>query len=519
MASTGNLPTTGVVLAALDEFSGTMKAYVEGLAKVGGAEDQVGNTTSRTATKTRELGEQHKLGAEKMARYAIGASILTGQLQQMGIGADKAMLPLTILFTTLTEGFNPTGMIVLGVGALTSAVLNLAMAHKQAEQSILASGNALATLRAATGVQTQAERELLELTRTLTRHELVKAQASITAANAEYAHAAAMDAVAQATLNNGPVAADAYDDYMAQATVHMLNKGAAEQHAAAIGKLTLLQAQLKQQMEALNLALTGGTKGHEIAKANADAVWQMQADVAKQDDTFKTSLANSNKHFGDKALAYLKAQASASIHTFATVTQAGIASAEARTDAERRAAQETQALQEQQTRYYLEAAATISQALGAAAMGQVGAWKAAAYAVLDVVKTMVEKAIGITAILNPANLLKLALVEAAFAAAKTAIAGSGNATAPTTTAAAPSYGGFTATGSGYEGGYTSAQRAGAGAPSGGSAPAPVMIHIEQHITGDVSPQTRRQLQADTEDVLYRVGPEAARRARAIGRAA
>ena len=516
------LPTTGVVLAALDEFSANMRAYVTGLAQVGDAEEKAAAGSGRAAKHARDLGEQHKLGAEKMARYALGASIVTGQLQQMGISTDKITLPMTVLFTTMTEGFNPTGAILIGVGLLASKLVSVFTEAQRLREETDKLTASLAGMAAAGGVQSEAERAAVARDLAAATEELARAQT-------------VLDTATRHRI-------DGEKGYIGN-----FNKEAAlRDEAAALKTVRDLQARMTSD----SLALAGGSDAAAAAQARyaeqtrsaaaaskkaADALREQNAAMEKQlddlsvavaahDDKFLSGLATTNAHFADKAKKWATATATAQINSFRAVTAAGIASAQARGDAEEQAAQRAQAAHEATTAYVLQSAVLVGQALGGVVMGGADAARQAGYVILDIMKTAVEKAIGISAVLNPWNLAKLVLVEAAFAAGKAALAQAGRPAGGSVSATppAPSYGGYSATGTGYEGGYYAAvaqQAPAAGARTSAAAPIHLHYHDERTVQGDVSPETRRQLRDDAEDALYRVGPVAAQRAAALGRRA
>lgn len=507
MATPGSDTRVGVVLAAVDEFSAATAKFTQAMQNVAGAEAKASAASQQSQRSTAALGDTHRIGAEKMARYAIGASILTGQLQQMGIGADKAMLPLTILFTTLTEGFNPTGMIVLGVGTLTSAILNMATAERQAKDAFLAGGAQLEQLADKTNTHSALVQQLTDRYHALTRAKIADLQADLLKQqagelslwqNIKMGIAGGVDALTGWTL--GATTA----------------KGIAQEHATALQKL---ETQILQLQLSLTYETDEQKKSNEARQRAIDLARQQAADYARQlddvatgiaahDDAAQKKLVDNRKVSADKIVAYQRAAAAQSIATFDATTDAAQASADAQTDAQRRAAVEQRSIQEQQAAFYLQSAAQIGAALGAAAMGQVGAWKAAAFAVLAIVKKQVEVALGITALLNPLNLLKVAGVEALFTAGNAVLAGMGG--SPSTAAGSPSYGSPS-----YSGGGTLSYGGGGGttyyaAPS---------VSIVQHINGDVSPQTRQAVREDVQRVLDRELPKWQQRQARRGRAA
>lgn len=513
----GNLPTTGVVLAAIDEFSANMRRYVQSLDEVGHKTDEAGQQSQRFGRRSGEAGAGAQLGAEKMARYALATGILTGQLQSLGVSAERLTLPLTIVATTMMDGFNVMGGGILVVGALISGVITLATAYSQAEKAFSASASRLVSLTTASGAQNEADRQLLKTLLALDQQLIIKTKADLIAAQASQQHASWMASAAAAGLAylqtmfgintatlQGKLLLDSYN-------ASGLNN--AKNAADAAVKLH----ELEQQIKDINTALSGGSDAlKKAAEDNAnyarwfeDAVWDMQAAVAKSDDKITQRVKDNTAKRKADFLSFVALQTAG----FNKTTQAANEAAAKQSAAETAAAQVAVDALKRQMQVAIEVGAVIGDAIGGAIAGTTDVWRSAAVAALGIVKREIETIITLHALITPWLLVKLGAVEAIFSAASAAIMGGSHAPVPVHETGAQ-YGNASATGGAYGGGYYYGV-GGSSAPAGGSVQ--LVYNDNRVIHGDVSASTRSDLRRDAEEALYSVGPLAARRARALGR--
>ena len=443
-AASGGMERTGVVLSALDEFSGNIQKYIADLRKVQAAGQQLSDQEKDAAASAAATSSSFVEAGESSASYAREATALVSQLANVSNTGHGVSAAMRVVSTAMHAGLGPIGLSIAALAGLTTVLAAVLQAEGKVKQQLDESSDALTELARTTGIANDAELITLRIRRATIEGEQAKAQALLESARAGKDNRNVWEMLASINHTYGSIV-DKNEAIMAKESV-TIRQNAMELQAleeALRGGTDAEKAFNEEFNRARDEAVDRYKKEQAAAKAAADAYI---AGVASQREAIQSLLVEQLTLAGnERAAAILAAdykiraiakelgderlraeqiriiRETLNLQLSAIEAEADEARVARRTrllkklnDLEEKAAKDAKALRdaadkeekaaEQRRAMYIATSMTIvGRAVGEAAAGNVRAWKQAAAQSIQIAAAEATKWLAIQAAKNIAN--------------------------------------------------------------------------------------------------------------------
>jgi hypothetical protein len=239
----------GVILSALDEFSGNIQKYIADLRKVQAAGNQLSEQERAAASAATKAGGSFSMSGEKVVKYGMAASICTGQMEALGVSNKGVARGVSVAADAMTGMLGPIGLVIAAIGAAVAIAIALVNAKKKLKKAIDDNADALIAMAKESGVANETERQMIIVHQASTRSLLAKAEAELTAVEA-----------GKISLGFWQKVREIFGDTTIRATAL----------AAKQGELALRIRELNTELDAEILALRGGSKAMDAAATAAE---------------------------------------------------------------------------------------------------------------------------------------------------------------------------------------------------------------------------------------------------------
>ncbi len=424
--ATGTVDETGVVLRAIDEFDANIQKYLADLRKVQASNQKLSDDEKRAAAAATAHGEAAHLSAQKVSRYGMAALMVSGQVRELRPAGAAAAQGITLVSEAAMGAMGPIGAVLAALGAAAAVTIELANAQKKATEHAQNTTDRLIEQAAKTGILNEAE-ELLIASRKI-EIELKLREAEATLANVT---AMGMELTVREKLH--VVMLSLLDTAFHQNTMWVVAAEHVQNERAELGELTLKLREYREQLKLIDDAVAGGTNNApERAKALADAAMaaieaRAQAigitfgNIVPVVDAALRTVAEMEERFvvDSKALFETKAFSDYELWRMGTLQiEQELAKRKA---ADEKAAADRMARGAKVSMVLSQQASLLGDAVGQAAAGQTGAWKAAAASEVQLGVAAAEKylAVKVTQYAAAGNYAMAALAAAGILAVHT----------------------------------------------------------------------------------------------------